>query len=131
MRKRIEIAGMTPETYDADKDPRGDIGHALADAVMRDRDNFAEDLFPLEVSNQPRSNFDYQGFQSAVASSRIPVGDIFSHRTEKEKLLREYGYTHGIVAGGKRVPLSELGDPRIGNMFRKTYRQSFALRNRL
>ena len=27
------IRGITPETYDADKDSRGDLGHALADAL--------------------------------------------------------------------------------------------------
>lgn len=36
MAKRIIIAGMTPETYDSDKDPRGEIGHALADAIYRE-----------------------------------------------------------------------------------------------
>jgi hypothetical protein len=30
--REIVVGGMTFETYDQDRDPRGDIGHALADA---------------------------------------------------------------------------------------------------
>jgi hypothetical protein len=37
MTKEIVIGGMTPGTYDPDNDPRGEIGHALADAVQRQR----------------------------------------------------------------------------------------------
>jgi len=41
----ISVGGMTPETYDPEKDPRGEIGLALADAVYaRDRDRaFSDD----------------------------------------------------------------------------------------
>lgn len=50
------------------------------------------------------------------------VGDVFREAGKKRRLLRLVGYAHLNGPEGKRIPLEECSDAKIGEAFRKTYR---------
>ena len=117
----FSVGGMTFQTYDPNKDPSGGIGHALAESRF-------DELFQLildseEAFQRGSSRFDYVAFGNALGSSSGVHLGIFQDRDMKENMLRAGGYTHVTGEGGKRIPLGEASDARIGHVWLGQYRQ--------
>ena len=48
------------------------------------------------------------------------VDRVVEHARGKRDILRAAGYTHVNGKGGRRIPLDEASDKRVGEVFRKT-----------
>ena len=80
-----------------------------------------------------KARIDYEEFlklhEDYSRNHYIPAEDVFRGASLKREILGFAGYTHVRGREGRRVPLADASDERIGNVYRNAYRQ--ALRNRL
>jgi hypothetical protein len=63
------------------------------------------------------TKMDYEEFGRQVAARPGLSLDPFQHADAKRRILAASGYTHLFGAGGRRVPLAEASDVRVGKAF--------------
>ena len=71
------------------------------------------------VFDAPRktTKMDYEEFGRQVAARPSLSLNPFEHADAKRRILSASGYTHLFGAGGRRVPLADASDVRVGKAF--------------
>ncbi|MBI3334760.1 hypothetical protein HYZ97_04710 [Candidatus Pacearchaeota archaeon] len=118
----IVIGEMTYDSYDSDRDPRGDIGRALVEARLREVggwDGLERALRPVsQTVSAPAASApgpDYKGFLQRAYEAR-PSEFTFC-TDEKRRLLKKY-FPGRFRADGQQ-PLEDYSDSQIGALFQK------------
>lgn len=63
------------------------------------------------------TKMDYEEFGRQLARRPGLDENPFRHADEKRRMLAASGYTHLFGAGGRRIPLAEAADVRVGKAF--------------
>ena len=119
MARKFDIAGMTADTYDADRDPSGAIGMALADAIIREAGGFRE------YFRAKRAAQEYNGrFQRACRIVRVDSSDVDVRTARAVYSLMGEEFVSYNVAKKRTVLVPSEG---IIGMFKRDYRRAFPL----
>lgn len=125
--------------YDSDEDVenhRGMQGIGLANRLLSEaggfKGYFGRDDEPVEFTSvKRRRKIDYGTFRRLYQQN---MSNLLTERLDqnadlKREILRRSGYTHLYGNGGKIIPVEELSDWAIGNVFNKTRKQAFSHKN--
>ena len=63
-----------------------------------------------------------QDVQLIEHAQGISIDDVFKDSETKRRLLKDFGYENLFGEQGKRIPLSECSDPKVGSAIQKVYR---------
>lgn len=110
---RVPAAPQPMAVAPAPHKDEGADGRSQLQTLARDGDD-ADRAF-----DAPRrtTKMDYEEFGRQLARRPGLDENPFRHADEKRRMLAASGYTHLFGAGGRRIPLAEAADVRVGKAF--------------